>query len=150
MGKSPEWAKAPEFKRPPELDEVEKYSQIALSDIEKIKADALKVIEQTPQEIKDLYSDVKSVFDGAFKEKCGKTSDEFFDDALKSLLSELDKPELPFVDEQNSPIFIEKRKLDEKLEAIRQKTIKTIKASLPEKRLLSRHQMQCRQPITAL
>lgn len=129
----PEWAKAPEFKRPPELDEVEKYSQIALSDIEKIKADALKVIEQTPQEIKDLYSDVKSVFDGAFKEKCGKTSDEFFDDALKSLLSELDKPELPFVDEQNSPIFIEKRKLDEKLEAIRQKTIKTIKASLPEK-----------------
>lgn len=129
----PEWAKASEFKRPPELDEVEKYSQIALSDIEKIKADALKVIEQTPQEIKDLYSDVKSVFDGAFKEKCGKTSDEFFDDALKSLLSELDKPELPFVDEQNSPIFIEKRKLDEKLEAIRQKTIKTIKASLPEK-----------------
>lgn len=129
----PEWAKAPEFKRPPELDEVEKYRQIALSDIEKIKADALKVIEQTPQEIKDLYSDVKSVFDEAFKEKCGKTSDEFFDDALKSLLSELDKPELPFVDEQNSPIFIEKRKLDEKLEAIRQKTIKTIKASLPEK-----------------
>ena len=113
----PEWAKAPEFKRPPELDEVEKYSQIALSDIEKIKADALKVI----------------IFDEVMKKETGMTIDELMDDAFAKIIAKSKQPEQPFVDEVNSPIFIEKRKLDEKLEAIRQKTIKTIKASLPEK-----------------
>ena len=129
----PEWAKVPELEISKEEVQADKMIQNTIAELEKMHLQAQKVIDETPYEVKQRFEETKAIFDEVMKKETGMTIDELMDDAFAKIIAKSKQPEQPFVDEVNSPIFIEKRKLDEKLEAIRQKTIKTIKASLPEK-----------------
>ena len=97
------------------LQEVQsdKMIQNTIAELEKMHLQAQKVIDETPYEVKQRFEETKAIFDEVMKKETGMTIDELMDDAFAKIIAKSKQPEQPFVDEVNSPIFIEKRKLDE-------------------------------------
>lgn len=126
----PDFAKEVEKKDP----EVEAKINEMLEELNKRKSN-LEAIEkdlrsQLPKDVLDDFNEAQGIFQNIFKEQVGMTFDDFFNSTLQKLM---DAPiDEPLVDTVNSPIYKEERKLDEKLEKIRQDTIQTIKTALPD------------------
>lgn len=130
----PDWAKLPENEEP-ELKSLEDVYNIP--EIKKIKAEleatrakAQAEFDKFPQELKDRYYKVKKEVYDQFTKEFGKSPNDLINDLMKLANENLNKPD---IDMEKSPIFKAEKELKEKIEKVRQETIKNIKAAVPQK-----------------
>ena len=130
----PDWAKLPEDEEP-ELKSLEDVYNIP--EIKKIKAEleatrakAQAEFDKFPQELKDRYYKVKKEVYDQFTKEFGKSPNDLINDLMKLANENLNKPD---IDMEKSPIFKAEKELKEKIEKVRQETIKNIKAAVPQK-----------------
>lgn len=130
----PDWAKIPENEEP-EIKSLEDVYNIP--EIKKIKAEldatrakAQAEFDKFPQELKDKYYKVKKEVYDQFTKEFGKSPNDLINDLMKLANENLNKPD---IDMEKSPIFKAEKELKEKIEKVRQETIKNIKAAVPQK-----------------
>lgn len=124
----PDWAKDPPSPSiSPEdqkiIDELEKE----IKNVQRMAQE--RVNELDPDILKD-HKEIEDIVYGEFKKVMGKTPQELLDEAIEDL-KKFD-PNKTF-DLEETPIFKAGKELEEKVETIRQNTIKTIKSALPKK-----------------
>lgn len=130
----PDWAKMPEDNEP-ELKSVEDVYNIPeikkiKEELEATRAKAQAEFDKFPQELKDKYYKVKKEVYDQFTKEFGKSPNELLQDLIKLANDNLNKPD---IDMEKSPIFKAEKELKEKIEKVRQETIKSIKAAVPQK-----------------
>ncbi len=124
----PEWAKMPE---PEKMDYKTNPDYIKLQqEISAIKAKNEELIKMLPPGIWERHMELRKNIYEKFKSIVGMDPEEMLADAIKKV-EEFKEP--AFVNEEKSPVFQMKRELDAKIEAIRKKTVETIKAAVPSK-----------------
>lgn len=90
-----------------------------------------QVRAMVPKEITELFDEVLGVIHGQIKDEIGVTPDELFAQTIEKLKDAAHDEEA--FDLKNSPIIKEEAELKARLEKMRQETIATIKAAIPQK-----------------
>lgn len=125
----PDWAKEPPKRTiSPEDQKILDDLYKKLDEYKALNEKALKLVDP---EIMQAHQEIQDIVYGEFKKIYGKNPQEMLQDALNEL--EKAKDSDSFFDIENSPIVKAERELSEKIEGIRQNTIKTIKSALPKK-----------------
>lgn len=122
----PDWCqKLPETANP----EAAAYIQQLKQQQQELNQSIDKLKQMMPPEVVDLYDSMV----GMVMKQLKATTGFDFDELVAKLGDQLNKAAtLPFVDEENSPIFKEADQLKAKLEKMRQETVEHIKSVIPD------------------
>lgn len=122
----PDWAKEVERDEPNCDDKINELMG-KLDEIKKIGEDAKSHLSQS---VLNTHQEMKDIVYGEFKKVFGKSPEELIQEAYEKVVNFKDTPD---IDESKSPIFVSAEELKQKIEKIRQNTIKTIHGAVPKK-----------------
>lgn len=137
----PDWAKEVPSDDPSMEEEIKNIKD-KLNEIKKISDDARSHLSPS---VLQTHKEVKDIVFGEFTKVFGKSPEALVQEALDNVINYKDTPD--DVDELKSPIFAA-AELKEKIEAVRQNTLKTIKSTVPSKSK-EEHKEQTDNAITA-